>query len=80
MKKFFLLLVAAAFLALGGTVYWLADPTQPNQRKPDEQRHVRVKMPAPKVFSFQLKLRMHQLCQYRYNVLLQIDLRSISPP
>ena len=27
MKKFFLLLVAAAFLALGGAVYWLADST-----------------------------------------------------
>ena len=27
MKKFLLLLIAAAFLALGGAVYWLADPT-----------------------------------------------------
>ena len=29
---------------------------QPNLRKPDEQRHGRVREPAPKVLSFQLPL------------------------
>ena len=29
---------------------------QPNLRKPDEQRHVRVREPAPKVFKFSVAI------------------------